>query len=62
MENDISNMINDLVEKADRALYEYMKLNQEDIDKIVKAMAVAGLEHHRELAKQAVEETRKRCL
>mgnify|MGYP001037974076 CR=1 FL=1 len=56
-ENDIGGMINNLVEKADKALYEYMKLNQEDIDRIVKAMSVAGLEHHRELAKQAVEET-----
>ena len=56
-ENDIGGMINNLVEKADKALYEYMKLNQEDIDRIVKAMSVAGLEHHRELAKQAIEET-----
>ena len=48
-ENDIGGMINNLVEKADKALYEYMKLNQEDIDRILKAMSVAGLEHHREL-------------
>ena len=36
-------MINDLVEKADKALEEYMKLDQEQIDKITKAMALAGL-------------------
>lgn len=34
-----------------------MKLNQEQVDKIVKAMSIAGLEHHMELAKLAVEET-----
>ena len=50
-------MINDLVEKAKKASEEYMKLNQEQIDNIVKAMSMAGLEHHMELAKMAVEET-----
>ena len=50
-------MINDLVAKAKKASEEYMKLNQEQVDKIVKAMAMAGLEHHMELAKMAVEET-----
>ena len=50
-------MIDDLVEKAKIASKEYMKLNQEQVDKIVKAMSMAGLEHHMELAKLAVEET-----
>ena len=50
-------MINDLVERAKKASQEYMKLNQEQVDKIVKAMSMAGLEHHMELAKMAVEET-----
>ena len=53
----IEQMINDLIEKAKRASEEYMKLNQEDVDRIVKTMSMAGLEHHMELAKMAVEET-----
>ena len=56
-EEKIQKMINDLVEKAKKASEEYMKLNQEQIDNIVKAMSMAGLEHHMELAKMAVEET-----
>ncbi len=54
----VSKMIDELVEKAKVASKEYMKLNQEQVDNIVKAMSMAGLEHHMELAKLAVEETR----
>ena len=50
-------MIDELVEKAKIASKEYMKLDQEQVNKIVKAMSMAGLEHHMELAKMAVEET-----
>ena len=50
-------MIDDLVEKAKIASQEYLKLDQETVDKIIKAMSMAGLEHHMELAKMAVEET-----
>ena len=53
----IKQMINELVEKAKIASKEYLKLNQEQVDNIVKAMSIAGLEHHMELAKLAVEET-----
>ena len=53
----VEKMINDLIEKAKVASEEYMKLNQEQVNNIVKAMAMAGLEHHMELAKLAVEET-----
>ena len=56
-EERIQNMINDLVEKAKKASQEYMNLDQEQVNKIVKAMSMAGLEHHMELAKMAVEET-----
>ena len=55
--NRISSMIDDLVEKAKVASKEYMKLDQDQIDNIVKQMSMAGLEHHMELAKMAVEET-----
>ena len=53
----INKMIDELVEKAKVASKEYMNLNQEQVDNIVKAMSMAGLEHHMELAKLAVEET-----
>ena len=58
-EQKIKQMIDELVEKAKIASQEYMKLSQEEVDKIVKAMAMAGLEHHMELAKLAVEETKR---
>ena len=53
----INDMIDNLVERAQKASEEYLKLNQEQVDKITKAMSMAGLEHHMELAKMAVEET-----
>ena len=56
-EEKIKQMIDNLVEKAKKASLEYLKLSQEDVDRIVKAMSMAGLEHHMELAKMAVEET-----
>ena len=54
---EIKKMIDDLVKRAKKASEEYMKLSQEDVDRIVKAMSMAGEEHHMELAKFAVEET-----
>ena len=54
---DIDKMIDTLTQNAQNALSEYMKLNQEQTDKIVHAMALAGLDKHTELAKMAVEET-----
>ncbi len=53
----IKAMIDDLMVKAKKASEEYMKLTQEDVDRIIKTMSMAGLEHHMELAKMAVEET-----
>ena len=53
----IEEMINGLVERAKKASEEYLKLDQGQVDEIVKQMAMAGLEHHMELAKMAVEET-----
>ena len=58
-EQKVQKMINELVEKAKIASQEYMKLDQETVDKITKAMSMAGLEHHMELAKLAVEETKR---
>ena len=56
-EKEIQKMIDDLVRRAKIASQEYMKLDQEKINKIIKAMSMAGLEHHIELAKMAIEET-----
>ena len=56
-ESNVKEMIDRLTENAEKALHEYMKLDQEQVDNIVKAMAIAGLEQHRELAKLAIEET-----
>ncbi len=58
-EINIQEMIDSLANNANKALQEYMKLDQEQVDKIVKAMTMAGLEHHRELAKLAYEETKR---
>lgn len=55
--NRIKSMIDDLVEKAKIASQEYLKLDQEQVNNIIRAMAMAGLEHHMDLAKMAVEET-----
>lgn len=55
----ITDMIDSLVHKALVARDEFMKLDQEQVDRIVKNMALAGLDKHMELAKMAVEETKR---
>ncbi|MDM8202653.1 MULTISPECIES: bifunctional acetaldehyde-CoA/alcohol dehydrogenase [Allofournierella] len=60
VENDKSEvqvMIDGLVEKAQKALQEFLSYDQETIDHIVHEMALAGLDKHQELARMAVEET-----
>ena len=54
---DVNAMIDQLVANAQKALEEYMKLDQEQVDKIVHTMALAGLDNHMPLAKLAYEET-----
>lgn len=49
--------VNQLVAKAKTALDELMNLDQEQVDRIVQAMALAGLDRHMVLAKMAVVET-----
>lgn len=49
--------IDQLTTNAHKALKEMNQLTQEQIDNIVKQMALSGLEHHMYLAKLAVEET-----
>lgn len=50
-------MIDELVKKANVSMEEMLKLDQEEIDKIVQSMAKAGLDNHIELAQMAVDET-----
>lgn len=50
-------IIDSLVARSRKALKEYLEIDQERIDNIVKAMAMAGLDQHMRLAKMAVEET-----
>ena len=56
-EQKVKQMIDDLMKKAKIAAEEYLKLDQETVNNIIKAMSMAGLEHHMELAKMAIEET-----
>lgn len=54
---DVRQSIDDLAARARKALEKFMHYDQEKIDEIVKAMAIAGLDDHMKLAKMAVEET-----
>ncbi len=54
--------IDNLVERAKKASGEFLKLTQEQVNNIIKNMSMAGLEHHFELAKLAVEETKRGIL
>ncbi|MBC8079258.1 MAG: bifunctional acetaldehyde-CoA/alcohol dehydrogenase [Gorillibacterium sp.] len=55
--NSVQDDINQLVEKAKKAQDVFMTMTQDQIDKIVQEMALAGLDQHMYLAKLAVEET-----
>ena len=55
-EVNVNEMIDGYVKNARKALEEFMSFDQEKIDAIVKAMTLAGLDKHMELAKMAVEE------
>ncbi|MCM3029624.1 bifunctional acetaldehyde-CoA/alcohol dehydrogenase [Niallia sp. MER 6] len=54
---DVQAIIDEIAEKGKQALDEFYKLNQAQVDHIVKEMALAGLDKHMYLAKLAVEET-----
>ncbi|HEX7715457.1 MAG TPA: bifunctional acetaldehyde-CoA/alcohol dehydrogenase [Bacillota bacterium] len=53
----ISTVIDELVKQAEIAKNRFMEYNQEQIDAIVKAMALAGIDKHMELARMAATET-----
>jgi acetaldehyde dehydrogenase / alcohol dehydrogenase len=54
---EVTKMIDTLVENGQKALKTLETFDQEKIDKIVHAMALAGVEQHMPLAKMAIEET-----
>ena len=56
-EEKIKEMVDNLVQRAKIASKKYLELDQEQVNNIVKAMSMAGLENHMKLAKMAVEET-----
>ena len=58
-QNETKKMIDELVSKANTALQKMKSLTQEQVDKIVHDMAIAGLDQHMPLAKLAVEETQR---
>jgi acetaldehyde dehydrogenase/alcohol dehydrogenase len=58
-DREIPDVIETLVENGKMALKEMVKLNQEQVDHIVKEMVLAGLANHMRLAKLAVEETKR---
>ena len=54
---EVRESIDKLVEGALQALDRFAAYDQKQVDDIVRAMALAGVDHHMALAKQAVEET-----
>lgn len=58
-ELDVEKAIDDLVAKGKKALDAYMALDQEQVDTIVQAMAIAGVDAHMTLARMAVDETKR---
>jgi acetaldehyde dehydrogenase/alcohol dehydrogenase len=55
--NGLAQTIDELVKRAETAKREFMDYNQAQIDTIVKAMALAGIDKHMELARLAADET-----
>ncbi|UCZ53424.1 bifunctional acetaldehyde-CoA/alcohol dehydrogenase [Bacillus shivajii] len=55
----VETVIDELVNNGQKALTEFLTYDQEQVDRIVKKMALAGLEQHMPLAKMAVEETKR---
>ncbi len=54
---DLTAVIDGLVKNANDALKAYMAMDQRQVDDMVHAMTLAGLDNHMRLAKMAVEET-----
>ena len=59
MKSETEIMIDELMERAKIAQQEYSKLTQDDVDRILKQMAMAVLENHMTLARLAIDETKR---
>ena len=57
VDDNVKEMVDNLIDNARTALDEFYKLDQTQIDDIILAMALAGLDRHTELAHMAVDET-----
>ena len=55
----VQSTIDGMVARAQKALDAFMLMDQKQVDDIVEAMALAGLEAHMRLAKLAIEETKR---
>ena len=55
----VSNMINKLVKNAEKALEDYMLMDQKSVDEVVHEMTLAGVDNHMYLAKEAIKETKR---
>lgn len=58
-QEDVQLVIDGLVDKALKALDAFMELEQEQVDKIIRTMTLAGVDNHMILAKHAFEETKR---
>lgn len=57
VETTVDNEVDLLAEKGVQALKDFLTLDQEQVDKIIHAMAMVGMDHYYELAEAAVKET-----
>src|SRR5690606_36554857 len=57
--NDKLQQVDQLVKNGQAALEKFLNFDQEQINAIIKEMALAGLNEHMRLAKMAVEETKR---
>ncbi|MGI9282200.1 MAG: bifunctional acetaldehyde-CoA/alcohol dehydrogenase [Endozoicomonas sp.] len=55
--SDVDMQLDTLLKRAKVARDKFLELNQEDVDRVTRAMALAGQSAHMELARMAVEET-----
>lgn len=58
-DNQVAAQIQKLIDNAKKAQAAFMELDQEQVDKIVQQMALAGLDQHMYLAKAAIDETKR---
>ena len=59
---EVDNEVNELAAKGLQALKDFLTLDQETVDNIIHAMAMAGMDHYYDLAEAAVEETQRGVL